>query len=110
MEMTEAERADLANRITSARIERFVTRSAAYGEAKINSGTWSNLEEGKPVAERTLITALRMLWPETGGDWRKLDPPLGSTSDLESQVRASNLPAAAKAHILELLTRERRTA
>lgn len=110
MEMTRGERAALARRIAAARIERFKgSRKAAYTAAGINSATWTRLEKGETVKEQTVVAALQTLWPETGGDWRKMDPPLAASVDLVELVRSSMIPEGAKAELLQMLAERERT-
>jgi phenylpyruvate tautomerase PptA (4-oxalocrotonate tautomerase family) len=79
MDMTEQQRADLAARITDLRISRYGgSRKAAYVASGVNSGTWTRAEAGESLAERSLVAIVGTLWPETHGDWRRIDPPLGS--------------------------------
>lgn len=111
MEMSEAQRMDLAARIESKRRSEYGTRKAAYNAAKVNAATWSKAEAGQPdVAEYSLVAIVKALWPETGGDWRRMDPPLGGDglSDIEvAAIRAPNLSDTVRADILRLLAGER---
>lgn len=67
----------------SARLTRVVTRDYggvkqdAYRAAGLNSGTFDNALAGVPIAPRSLVKIVATFWPETEGDWKLLDPPLG---------------------------------
>lgn len=73
--MTETDRALLGERITAERIRQYGAKSAAYQAARLNSATWDRLEHGDPVREDRLTAAVQMLWPSSGGDWRKTEAP-----------------------------------
>ena len=110
MQMNEAQRQELAKRIATIRLGRYRgNRKAAYTEAGVNSATWARLENAQTVKENSLVAVLLALWPESGGDWLQLDPPLAGTdaSDLEQAVESSNLSPAARDRILELIRNER---
>ena len=85
--MTETDRALLAERITAERIRQYGTKSAAYQAARINSSTWDHIERGDSVREDRLTAAVKLLWPASGGDWRKTEavdvsgPAFGGTYD-----------------------------
>lgn len=107
MEPNESERRDLAQRVTAERKQRHGTRIAAYVAAGVNSATWSKVESGEPVSERSLIVVLKHLWPDTGGDWQRLVPPLGNGSTLRDQILQSDLSDEARAQMLAILDAER---
>lgn len=108
MEPTERQREDLAARIRRERIVRFGTQKGAYVAAGVNSATWTKAEAGKSIAERSLVAIVKLLWPETGGDWHLIEPPLdGGDLDLEAEVRNAGLSPAARDHILQLLAQEK---
>lgn len=106
MDLTTEQRQDLAHRVTSRRIAKYGTRKAAYVAADVNSETWRKAEAGERLAERSLIAIVKLLWPETGGDWQLIEPPLAEGS-LEQQVANSSLSAGAKERLLRLLEDER---
>lgn len=107
MEPNEDERADLAQRVRAERIRRHGTRIAAYVAAGVNAATWSKLEEGTPVYERSLIAVIKHLWPETGGDWTRMVPPLGTSHALRDAVMsAGDLSDEARTAILAILEQE----
>ena len=109
MDMTEAQRKDLAGRVTGKRLSDYGgNRRRAYNDVGVNSATWTKAEEGVPIAERSYVAIIAGLWPETHGDWRQLDPPLDGddASDYAAEVRASNLSAAAKERIIRILADE----
>lgn len=102
MEPNEAQRRDLGDRVTSARIERYGgSRKDAYNAAGVNAATWTKVEEGRPLAERSLVAIVKLLWPETGGNWVLIDPPLGGDSGdlILDEVRDSNLSAPTKEYV-----------
>jgi hypothetical protein len=105
MEPNELQRADLAARIRRKRMEVYGTRRDAYVAAGVNSSTWTRAETGQTLAERSLVAIMKFLWPETGGDWQQLDPPLGGSSDLENEILQSNLKESAKDELLRRLRR-----
>lgn len=108
MEMNQAQRDDLADRVAEARLSRYRgNRKAAYTDAGVNSATWARVEDGLAVKERSCVAIIATLWPETNGDWRRLDPPLGLEGDLATEVQNSDLSAAAKEAILRTLAEER---
>ncbi|WP_028637747.1 hypothetical protein [Nocardioides sp. URHA0032] len=78
MDLNESQRRDLAARIERERVRQFKgNRRKAYSAAGVNSTTWTKAESpNEPLAERTIIAIVSTLWPETGGDWRLIDPPL----------------------------------
>lgn len=82
MDLNESQRSDLAARIERERVVRFKgNRRAAYNAAGVNAATWTKAENGEPLAERSLVAIVSTLWPETGGDWRLMDPPLGDAGE-----------------------------
>ena len=67
-------RAALARRLTQERLSRFDgSRLAVYTAVGVNSATWARLEAGETVKEYTLARVVRALWPESEGDWTRLD-------------------------------------
>lgn len=76
MEMNEAQRASIGERVAAERRAQFATKSAAYRAARLNAATWDRIESGLPVREDRLIAAIRTLWPPSGGDWRRIGPQL----------------------------------
>lgn len=108
MDMTKQQREDLAARIRSVRLDRYRgNRKAAYTAAGVNSNTWARAEDGETLAERSLVAIVHALWPETGGDWQRLEPPLGGMRDPEDEVRESNLSPATKDYILRVMAEDR---
>jgi hypothetical protein len=82
MEPNEAQRADLAQRVAEVRLSRYGgKRRAAYNDVGVNPTTWQRLELGERVREDILVGVLLKLWPETRGDWQRMDPPLKATFD-----------------------------
>lgn len=75
VEMTEQERAWLGELVQKQRTLRYGTKSAAYQAARINSATWDRLELGQTVREDRRVAAVKALWPESGGDWRRIEDP-----------------------------------
>lgn len=108
MDLSKSQRDDLAMRVKRVRIDRFRgNRRAAYTEAGVNALTWTKAEEGRPLAERSLVAIVSTLWPETGGDWMTLDPPLGTDVDPEREIINSPLSPATKEYALRLLREDR---
>lgn len=83
--MNDDERATLAALVTSERVRQYGTRSGAYRAAGLNPTTWQRIEDGEPVRPDRLAAAVRTLWPESGGDWRRVsastDRPLADYED-----------------------------
>lgn len=71
-EMSDKQRTRLAQLVTARREVLFVTQSAAYTSAGVAPDTWRFVEQGKRATPRTITRVVRTLWPETGGDWRKV--------------------------------------
>lgn len=108
MDLTQEQRDDLAERLERIRISRYGgNRQAAYTDARVNANTWKSAELGRRIAERSLIAIVRKMWPETDGDWRKLDPPLGGEPDREAEVKSWGLHPEAEAKILAVLKADR---
>lgn len=110
MEPNERERMDLAGRIRAVRLDRYEgNRRAAYNEAGVNAATWDSAESGARLAERSLVKIVKTLWPETGGDWTQLQPPLGGTGQelsIEDEVRRAELAPATKEYLLRVLAED----
>lgn len=107
MDLTGAQRAELASRIEAARNRRYRgNKKAAYTAAQVNSETWRRAEAGLSIKPTSLVAIVGTLWPETDGDWRNLDPPLGGTVDDAEEVRRSNLPPGTKVRLLAILEAE----
>jgi hypothetical protein len=107
MEMSKPQRDDLATRVAEVRLSRYRgNRKAAYTDAGVNSATWARVESGLSVAERSCVAIVATLWPESGGDWRRLDPPLGINADVVAEVQGSNMSQAAKEIVLRTLAEE----
>lgn len=68
-EMAESERKSVAGRVRMQRQAMFGTKSDAYKAAGLNPATWDRLEAGLPIREDRLIAALKVLFPQSGGDW-----------------------------------------
>lgn len=109
MDMNEEQRSELARRIRSERMGQYGTQKAAYIAAGINSSTWAKAEDGEPLAERSLIAIVKLLWPETGGDWQRLDPPL-SEPDLEQMILDGPWSEELKDYMLRLVHEDRERA
>lgn len=72
MDMTDEERIELGMLIRERRAEIYDTKIAAYQAAKLNPATWDRIESGQPVRADRLRAAVRVLWPATLGDWRRI--------------------------------------
>lgn len=107
MEMSKAQRDDLAARVAEMRLTHYRgNRKAAYTDAGVNSATWARVEEGLPIKERSCVAIIATLWPETHGDWRRLNPPLGLDADVIAEVQASNMNPEIKEEVLRRLAEE----
>lgn len=88
VEMTKQQREQIGRRVADQRLARYGTKSDAYKAAGLNAATWDRIESGLSVRADRLAAALRLLWPETGGDWRRVpgndvveSPVFGSSYD-----------------------------
>lgn len=71
--MNEDERRDFAERLRGERTRRFLgSRKAAYTAAGVNAATWSRAENAETIKEASLVAIVSALWPESGGDWKKI--------------------------------------
>jgi hypothetical protein len=102
MAPTEDQRRDLAQRIQALRIQRFATKKDAYNEAQVNAATWTSAEAGNSLRPDRLRAIVKLLWPETGGDWRLIEPPLAELT-IEDEIRNANLADQTKARVLRAL-------
>lgn len=108
MEPTQGQRADLAARIRRERIKRYGTQKGAYVAADVNSATWTKAEAGRSIAPRSLVAIVKLLWPETDGDWQLIEPPLSADDlSIEDEVRTAPLSPAARDRILQLLAEDK---
>ncbi|MGZ4519140.1 MAG: hypothetical protein ACXVXP_08400 [Mycobacteriaceae bacterium] len=98
--MTDAQRRRLGQRIAGKRLDMFGSKSAAYRAAVLNSGTWDRIEEGLPVRGDRLAAAVKLLWPESRGDWRNIPSEGDEAGDIESVLDKYDIPARARAEIL----------
>lgn len=81
--MTDDERRTLGALVTGARRARFGTKRNAYGAAGLNAATWDRIEAGERVKDYKLAPAVKALWPETGGDWRRIPAETTAPPDVE---------------------------
>lgn len=72
MDISPAERAILGALVEHERQRQFGTQSAAYRQARLNAATWKRIETGQSVRGDRLSAAVKLLWPATGGDWRRV--------------------------------------
>jgi len=96
MSMSDQERAELGARIEAERLRRFDKASDAYVAAGLSSGTWASLERGASTKPLSVRKAVRLLWPETDGDWRKI-PAEGERTGVAEPDRIAELTAAVAA-------------
>jgi len=82
---TDEDRARIAAAVQARRLAVFHAKKAAYTAARLNPGTWDRLEAGQSIREDRLASAVQTLWPDTGGDWRKI-PDVGGDSHDASYV------------------------
>ena len=78
---------ELARRIESRRIQVFGSKIAAYRAAGLAPPTWDRIEAGEPVRPDRLAAAVRVLWPETQGDYRLIE-----TAEDELPHRSARIP------------------
>lgn len=109
MRPTATQRAELGKRIERERLRQFVTAKTAYTSAGINSATWSKAEKGQTIAERSLIAIVRLLWPETEGDWQLIEPAIEDAEvDVAEIVKASTqFTDEHRAYMLRLIEQDR---
>lgn len=90
--MTEEDRRKVGRLIERARRRDYGTKSSAYSSAGVNAATWDKIEAGESVREDRLTAAVKLMWPNSNGDWRevldgevRLDHSIGEiTDDLEA--------------------------
>lgn len=109
MEPTEDQRRELGRRIRTERLARYSTKKAAYVAAGVNSSTWDKAEDGDSLAERSRVAILKQLWPDSGGDWERLDPPLGAV-DMEQLILEGPWASETKEYMLRLVREDRERA
>jgi hypothetical protein len=106
MDISEEVRTQIGERIQRRRQAKYGTKRAAYSDAGVNPTTWDRIEQGLPVREDRLRAAVKLLWPETEGDWRRIPAPSTQTehdaTDLPTRVsRLEARVAALEAAISE---------
>lgn len=69
MGMTDADQEELGRLIERERKRQFNTKKAAYNAAGVNEATWSRAEDGQGVRPDRLRLIVRLLWPESEGEW-----------------------------------------
>jgi len=89
--MNEAERTVLGAQIQRRREQAFETKRAAYAAAGVNPATWDRAEAGEPVRPDRLRRIVRLLWPESEGDWGRIGAATPASdadrvAELERQV------------------------
>ncbi|KNX38059.1 hypothetical protein [Luteipulveratus halotolerans] len=72
MDMNQTDRERIAQRVKDQRTAKYGTKSGAYQAAGLNAATWDRIESGQSVREDRLVAALKTLWPDSGGNWRKV--------------------------------------
>lgn len=111
MNMTEGQRQDLARRVKDKRVSDYGgNRRRAYTDAKVNAATWTKVEKGESIAERSYVAIIKTLWPETHGDWQRLDPPLTGLPDdatWREYVAAMNLSPEVEAGVIAAIEADR---
>jgi hypothetical protein len=100
MDITDAQRRRLGQQIAAKRLDMFGSKSAAYRAAILNSGTWDRIEEGLPVRGDRLAAAVKLLWPESRGDWRNIPAEGQESTELEDVLAEFDIPAKARDAIL----------
>lgn len=80
VDITEKDRKRIGQVVAIRRRAKFGTKSAAYRQAGLNAATWDRIEAGDSVREDRLVAALKLLWPESGGDWHK------AVDEMDSQI------------------------
>jgi hypothetical protein len=108
---TDAERTAFAAVLKRVVATRFGGKAkAAYTAADVNSGTWTNLVNGRPTKPYTVITVVNAFWPEADGDWRRI-PEIESREptlkELRAQLRDLESQAAAVQKQIEERTKPR---
>jgi len=72
-EMTADDRRRLGDRLIEEQERRFNgLKNRAYNAAGVNSATWENAINRRPMRDFKVRQIVRNLWPETEGDWRKI--------------------------------------
>lgn len=98
-EMTDEQRSQLGARVRQARMARFDSKLDAYRAAGINSQTWDRIESGLSVKERSLVASIKLLWPDTGGDWRQVP---GMSEDSEAGAEVPSQSSSLEARVVQL--------
>jgi hypothetical protein len=95
MDISEEVRTQIGERIQRRRQAKYGTKRAAYSDAAVNPTTWDRIEQGLPVREDRLRAAVKLLWPETEGDWRRIPAPSTQPEPNEADLpaRVSRLEA-----------------
>lgn len=71
VDITDEDRKRIGQVVEIRRRANFGTKSNAYRQAGLNAATWDRIETGSAVRDDRLAAALKLLWPDSGGDWRK---------------------------------------
>lgn len=88
MDPNESQRAALASAVDALLRVKFGSKKAAYEASGVNSGTWTRFERGEPLRPDRLVGIVKAFWPETAGDWTKVDLSVGPPSQDDSYVAA----------------------
>lgn len=70
MSITDEQRRALGDLVAEQRAVVYGTKAAAYQAARVNPATWDRIEAGEPVRADRLSAAIKVLWPDSRGDWR----------------------------------------
>lgn len=89
VDMTDDDRERIGRSVEVRRRAKFGTKSAAYRKAGLNAATWDRVELGEAVRDDRLAAALKLLWPESGGDWHQV---IADMDDRMAKMTKSRYP------------------
>lgn len=107
--LTSKDRGDLALRIRERRESIYGTKRAAYQDAKVNPTTWDRAEMGEPVRDDIMRRIVRLLWPASDGDWRRIDDATRDDNDNGDGEVSPELRAVIRQTVREVLAAEHDT-
>jgi hypothetical protein len=113
MEPNAAQREDLKERLEDIVRRRYGGKKiGAYKDADVNPATWARAEQGLTIKPASLVAIVRTMWPETGGDWRKIDPPLRGDRMTDEErlalLKTMDISPEGEAEILAVFAREKK--
>lgn len=86
-------------------MRQYGSKSDAYRAAGINAATWDRIEAGETVRPDRLAAAVRLLWPESEGDWRRANAGDRARDAADQLQELSNQVASMQQKITENASR-----